>query len=496
MSPEHAGSALLRAMGVELVVAGATRAELAAVATLFGEWERVFSRFRADSELSRVNALDAEAFVVSPLFARRPRTALAAAAATDGLVDPTLGAALEAAGYDRDFARAPRTIRPAPEAPSGSWRSVRHAGRRRRSPAGTALDLNGVVKALPSTRPSPCSRDRVRLGRRRPRHPRRDDVALPEGGAVRLAAAGSRPAGRRAGGGSAAARPQHHLIDPRTGRPVRVAVDEVTVAAGSALAADVAAKAAFLLGTTARTGSTRAAFPAASWPRTRSSRTAPGTSRSSGSPPGRGGVVVVGNAAWYVARAGGMTAFLCSPPPWSSGFCSRRERASAGRASPCRTSIGSPACLPGRSSACTASPSGWTTTSTSRSASLLVPGTSPYRPLAVAAGVVAAELLVALALTNRYRQRLSYRFWRRAHYLNFAVWALALVHGVTAGTDSDTAWAFLVYAAAVAAVAGLTAWRALHLRRAPVWALALWSGVAAVLGVELMVAVAGRPLGL
>jgi predicted ferric reductase len=128
--------------------------------------------------------------------------------------------------------------------------------------------------------------------------------------------------------------------------------------------------------------------------------------------------------------------------------------------------------------------------------SLLVPGAAPYRPLAVAAGVVAAELLVALALTNHYRQRLSYRFWRRAHYLNFAVWGLALVHGVAAGTDSDTAWAFLVYAAAVAAVAGLTAWRALRLRRAPAWALALSSGVAAVLGVEAMAAVAGRPLGL
>ena len=86
MSPERVGSALLRAMGVELVVAGATRAELAAVATLFGEWERVFSRFRPDSELSRVNALDAEAFVASPLFVRLLRTALAAAAATDGLV--------------------------------------------------------------------------------------------------------------------------------------------------------------------------------------------------------------------------------------------------------------------------------------------------------------------------------------------------------------------------------------------------------------------------
>jgi predicted ferric reductase len=72
---------------------------------------------------------------------------------------------------------------------------------------------------------------------------------------------------------------------------------------------------------------------------------------------------------------------------------------------------------------------------------LVVPGTAPYRPLATALGVIALELLVALALTNRFRDRLSYGFWRRAHYANFAVWALALLHGVTAGTDSREPWA-------------------------------------------------------
>ena len=92
-------------------------------------------------------------------------------------------------------------------------------------------------------------------------------------------------------------------------------------------------------------------------------------------------------------------------------------------------------------------------------ADLLVPGVAPWRPLATALGVVAAELLVALALANRYRSRLSYRFWRRTHYLNFAVWLLALVHGIAAGSDSDTAWAMAVYIAAAAAVAGLTVWR-------------------------------------
>jgi sulfoxide reductase heme-binding subunit YedZ len=90
---------------------------------------------------------------------------------------------------------------------------------------------------------------------------------------------------------------------------------------------------------------------------------------------------------------------------------------------------------------------------------LLVPGTAPYRPLPTALGIVGAELLAALAITNRFRKRLSYRFWRRAHTLNFAVWLLALLHGITAGTDTGTAWGAGLYGVCTAAVAGAGAWR-------------------------------------
>jgi predicted ferric reductase len=90
---------------------------------------------------------------------------------------------------------------------------------------------------------------------------------------------------------------------------------------------------------------------------------------------------------------------------------------------------------------------------------LVVPGVASYRPLATAAGVVGVELMVALALTNRYRKRLPYRVWRRAHYLNFAVWLLALVHGITSGTDTRSAWATALYGFAGASVAGLVTWR-------------------------------------
>ena len=94
---------------------------------------------------------------------------------------------------------------------------------------------------------------------------------------------------------------------------------------------------------------------------------------------------------------------------------------------------------------------------------LVVPFVSSYRPLPVALGIVSAELLVALAVTNRLRNRvLSYRTWRRAHYLGFAVWAAAALHGITAGTDRGSAWLLVLYAASIAAVGGLLAARAPH----------------------------------
>jgi sulfoxide reductase heme-binding subunit YedZ len=96
-------------------------------------------------------------------------------------------------------------------------------------------------------------------------------------------------------------------------------------------------------------------------------------------------------------------------------------------------------------------------------AGLLVPFASGYKPLPVALGVVSAELLVALAVTNALRSRgLSYRAWRRAHYLGFAVWAAAALHGITAGTDRGSTWLLLLYAVSVGAILVLLAARAPH----------------------------------
>jgi sulfoxide reductase heme-binding subunit YedZ len=84
--------------------------------------------------------------------------------------------------------------------------------------------------------------------------------------------------------------------------------------------------------------------------------------------------------------------------------------------------------------------------------SLVVPFTTRYRPIWVGLGVAAAELLLALAITNHYRRRLRYSTWRRAHYLNFAVWTAASVHGIGSGTDRSSPWLLAVFAAAVSSV--------------------------------------------
>ncbi len=89
-------------------------------------------------------------------------------------------------------------------------------------------------------------------------------------------------------------------------------------------------------------------------------------------------------------------------------------------------------------------------------AGLVVPGLSPYRPLATGLGVLAAELAALVYVSFSLRRRIGQRNWRRLHYVTFAVFAAATVHGLAAGTDK---WAFGLYAGSVATVASLTAWR-------------------------------------
>jgi sulfoxide reductase heme-binding subunit YedZ len=90
---------------------------------------------------------------------------------------------------------------------------------------------------------------------------------------------------------------------------------------------------------------------------------------------------------------------------------------------------------------------------------LVVPLTATYRPLWTGLGIAAAELLLAIAVVNRLRDRLPYRLWRRVHYLNFAVWGGATLHGIFAGTDRSAPWLALLYGASVGLVGSLLAVR-------------------------------------
>jgi sulfoxide reductase heme-binding subunit YedZ len=124
--------------------------------------------------------------------------------------------------------------------------------------------------------------------------------------------------------------------------------------------------------------------------------------------------------------------------------------------------------------------------------SLLIPLLSGYRPIWVGLGIAAAELLLALAVTNHYRRRLPERFWRRAHYLNFAVWGAATLHGVGSGTDRSSPWFLAMYALAVSAVGAAIVWRLLR-RRAPAWVIRL-APIAALTVTALVLGLGAGPL--
>jgi len=187
---------------------------------------------------------------VSDEFASAAETALAAMRATRGLVTPLVHDALVAVGYDRSFDTLRSASRSAPAPlPSASER-FRVTGRLIGRPCGTHLDLAGVVKGM-TVDDAAALLDGpgfVSAG---------GDVAvttstrvsLPGGDAITVHAGGVATSGTTTRHWiDADGRAAHHLIDPATGAPARSPWECVTVVAGSCLGADVAAKAAFVLG--------------------------------------------------------------------------------------------------------------------------------------------------------------------------------------------------------------------------------------------------------
>jgi FAD:protein FMN transferase len=236
-------------MGCEIVIGGGTPDECAAIVRLFAERERTFSRFLPGSELNRVNAAAGRLVQVSASFGEMLSLALAAARETEGLVDPTLGSALVAAGYDADFAMLRDDGETRRAGAPGNWRSVRLIGRCVLTPRDVVLDLNGVVKGqtvddslalLTGEGFVSAGGDLATRGG--------TVVALPGGGSVHLVSGALATSGTDRRRWTQGGQTQHHLIDATTGKPSTSPWQQVTACARTCVGADTAAKAALLLG--------------------------------------------------------------------------------------------------------------------------------------------------------------------------------------------------------------------------------------------------------
>lgn len=261
------------AMGttVELVlVGGATGEALAAFAlaeVLAAEWDHTFSRFRPDSELSRLNAGAGQPVAVSERMFGALELALAGADATGGLFDPTVHDALVALGYDRTFAAiVPDAGAESPPVPVPGAAGIVLERRTRtvQLTPGTKIDLGGVAKGMYADEITrqlagwaggavsaggdlavwglPPSGERWVVGVEDPADPARDvrTIEVSTGG---VATSGiNRRWWRRDG------QIVHHLIDPRTSRPARSHLLAVTAVGTSASTAEIAATALFIGG--------------------------------------------------------------------------------------------------------------------------------------------------------------------------------------------------------------------------------------------------------
>ena len=240
------------------------RAELAAI-------EVTCSRFRADSEISRLHNATGATVALSGLLADALATALRAARLTGGLVDPTVGTAVANLGYDRDFTE----IDPAGPAPAepprpvpGWWRVLLdHPGRQVVLPREVRLDLGATAKAFAADRaagrlaadlgcgvlvslggdvavagPPPAGGWRLGVG---------DDHRTAPDTSVVIATGGLATSSTTCRSWRRAGRLVHHIVDPRTGDIPEPVWRTVSVAAASCVDANTASTAAIVLGAAA-----------------------------------------------------------------------------------------------------------------------------------------------------------------------------------------------------------------------------------------------------
>ena len=267
-----------RALGTDvriLITGGDLEPARGAVARLLDDVDRAYSRFRPDSELARLNAMGGRPMAVGPLFGLAIEAALRAGRQSDGLVDPTVGRAMRAIGYDRDFGRAlsgpdPIVLR---LEPVPGWRAVHYdsVGRIASLARGVELDLGSTGKALAADLSAAAALEA--MGRGGVLVSLGGDIStagdVPRGGWRVLAAdVSTTPSdadgeviaihgGALATSGTAARRWTrggiviHHLVDPRTGLPADGPWRTASVVAATCVDANIAATAAIVRGRSA-----------------------------------------------------------------------------------------------------------------------------------------------------------------------------------------------------------------------------------------------------
>jgi thiamine biosynthesis lipoprotein len=253
------------------------RSAAAKVEHVFRREDRRFSRFRTDSELSRVNAAAGQWVQVSHPFAVLTERALRAATETDGLFDPTVLPALAAAGYDRDWAeveargdaedeelaairREFAALMIKHSTACGAWREISLDGTNLRIPEGAALDFGGIAKGWTVDRAAgklsnlrwaivnaggdlrvvgTPPRAGLEIGIEDPHDARAEALRL----GLSLGALATTSVTVRAWGQG-----NHQVIDPRTSLPAMTEVVQATVWGETCADAEVWSKAALLRG--------------------------------------------------------------------------------------------------------------------------------------------------------------------------------------------------------------------------------------------------------